>query len=128
MFKTFGGYALNQLHKMTTCCTQQAFQGSKRRERFEKFGYDCKNASHLIRLLRMGTEVLLTGEIHIVRDDAQELLDIKRGKWSLHDVRKEAAFWDMHLKMAMEVSTLPDETDFKAAESLLISILSEHFA
>lgn len=46
------------------------------------FGYDTKHAGHLIRLLRMGREILLTGEMLVVRPDASELLDIRNGKWT----------------------------------------------
>jgi hypothetical protein len=50
----------------------------------EKFGYDTKHASHLVRLIRMGSEILTTGKVNIWRGDidAQELLDIRNGSWT----------------------------------------------
>src|ERR1043165_9239253 len=57
------------------------YMGSKRRELVRRIGYDAKNAAHLIRLLRMGIEFLVEGELHVARADAENLLEIKRGEW-----------------------------------------------
>ncbi|MGH9423302.1 MAG: hypothetical protein ACRD3J_25235, partial [Thermoanaerobaculia bacterium] len=54
------------------------------------FGYDVKNAAHLVRLLRMGVESMLTGELQVRRPDAAELIEIKSGKWPLDKVVEEA--------------------------------------
>ena len=53
-------------------------------------GYDTKNAAHLIRLLRMSIEFLNEGQLHVKREDAAELLSIKKGKWKLKQVKEEA--------------------------------------
>ncbi|MDB4311979.1 nucleotidyltransferase domain-containing protein [bacterium] len=58
----------------------------KRSELEEKYGYDTKHASHLIRLLRMGEEVLTTGKVNVERADAQELLDIRHGKYTYDEI------------------------------------------
>lgn len=59
-----------------------------RRELEEKSGYDTKHASHLIRLMRMGYEILSTGDVIVNRTgiDADELLAIKNGAWSYDKV------------------------------------------
>jgi hypothetical protein len=44
-----------------------------------KFFYDTKHALHLVRLLRMGHEVLTTGKLIVRRPDAEELLAIRHG-------------------------------------------------
>jgi predicted nucleotidyltransferase len=46
------------------------------------FGYDTKHAGHLVRLLRMGKEILTQGTLTVRRPDAEELLAIRRGKWT----------------------------------------------
>jgi hypothetical protein len=53
----------------------------------ERHGYDTKHAGHLVRLLRMGTEILTTGKVHVWRgpggpDDADEIRAIRAGAWS----------------------------------------------
>lgn len=125
LYKSFGGYAYGQLRRMTHSCTDQAYQGKKRRERFEKFGYDCKNASHLIRLLRMGIEALLTGEINVARHDAKQLKEIKYGEWSLEKVKLEAERLGHLLDEAFIKCNLPAKPDFQRAEHLLVSILKD---
>lgn len=57
-----------------------------RRELEEKSGYDTKHASHLVRLMRMGYEILTTGNVIVKRPDAEELLAIKNGAWSYDKV------------------------------------------
>src|ERR1051325_1592837 len=66
------------------------YMGQKRRELVRRVGYDAKNAAHLIRLLRMGIEFLTEGTMHVERQDAPELLDIKRGASPLEKVKAQA--------------------------------------
>lgn len=124
LYKTFGGYAYGQLHRMTRLCTNQAYQGKRRRERFEKFGYDCKNAAHLIRLLRMGIEALATGEINVARHDAKQLKEIKRGEWTLEQIENEATRLQHLLDEAFVKCELPTSPDYKKAEQLTVDILA----
>ena len=126
LYQSFGGYAYGQLRRMTHSCTDQAYQGAKRRERFEKFGYDCKNAAHLIRLLRMGIEALLTGEINVARHDAKQLKEIKRGDWSRAKIELEATRLQHLLDDAFVKCELPARPNYRKAEELLVSILMEN--
>ena len=59
-----------------------------RRALEEKSGYDTKHASHLVRLMRMGYEILSEGKVIVNRTglDADELLSIKNGGWSFDQV------------------------------------------
>jgi len=59
-----------------------------RRELEEKSGYDTKHASHLVRLMRMGFEILSEGKVIVNRRglDADELLGIKNGAWAFDKV------------------------------------------
>ena len=57
-----------------------------RRELEEKSGYDTKHASHLVRLMRMGYEIITEGKVIVKRPDAEELLAIKNGSWSFEKV------------------------------------------
>jgi predicted nucleotidyltransferase len=59
-----------------------------RRELEEKSGYDTKHASHLVRLMRMGYEIITEGKVIVNRTghDADELLAIKNGAWSFDQV------------------------------------------
>lgn len=57
-----------------------------RSELEEQFGYDTKHAMHLIRLLRMGEEILTQGKVIVLRPDATELLEIRDGKLSYEEL------------------------------------------
>lgn len=54
----------------------------KRAELEAEHGYDTKHGAHLVRLLRMGREIVETGEVQVWRNDAEELLQIRAGAWS----------------------------------------------
>lgn len=62
--------------------TWMAERNVKRHETEIQFGFDTKYAMHLVRLLRMGKEILTQGELTVRRPDAQELLSIRAGSWS----------------------------------------------
>ena len=64
----------------------KAERNPARRELEVKSGYDTKHASHLVRLLRMGYEILTTGQVIVKRPDAEELLAIKNGAWTYERV------------------------------------------
>ena len=100
--------------------------GKKRRELVRRVGYDAKNASHLIRLLRMGIEFLTEGTLHIERADSAELLDIKRGDWPLEKVKAEAERLFQLAQEAYVRSTLPPEPDRERAERLCVAMISEY--
>lgn len=121
-YHSFSGYAHGQLHRMEHLACM-GYMGAKRKELLDKFGYDCKNAAHLIRLLRMGIEFLTDGELRVFREDAVELKEIKSGQWSLEKVKREADNLFVLAREAYVRSPLPPKPDYEKAEELLISIL-----
>jgi len=121
-YQAFSGYAHAQLEKLEAGAFK-GYMGAKRKELVKRHGYDAKMAAHAIRLLRMGAEFLETGALRVYRDeDADEIRSIKRGEWTLEDVRAEADRGFARAKEALEKSPLPDRPDFEAAERLLIEI------
>lgn len=124
-YNSFVGYAYSQLKKMEHSA-YKGYMGEKRKRLVKQHGYDCKNASHLIRLLRMGTEFLRTGEMNVWRDDREELLAIKMGKWSLEEVKMEANRLFEAAKTARDESPLPDEPDYLGAEEWLMQVQFHH--
>ena len=102
------------------------YLGDKRKELVLEHGYDSKNAAHCIRLLRMCRGFLRTGEMEVFRSDACELLEIKRGKWPLEQVKAHAEDLFLQIKAARDASSLPDEPDREGAERLMMSILRAH--
>lgn len=102
------------------------FMGEKRKGLVEKYGYDCKNASHLIRLLAMGAEFLETGDLRVDRTsiDADTLIAIKTGKWALNDVLSLAGDMRAKLRNVEQRSPLPDKPDLFRLQRLIREILS----
>jgi hypothetical protein len=100
--------------------------GAKRRELVRRVGFDAKNAAHLIRLLRMGIEFLVEGELHVERADAAQLLEIKRGEWLLERVKEEAERLFRLAEEAYVRSTLPPKPDQWQAEQLCMEIISRY--
>lgn len=101
------------------------YMGDKRKRLVLEHGYDSKNASHLIRLLRMCIEFLDTGELVVMRPDAKELLEIKRGEWGLDNVKSLSTSLFEEAKAARDRSRLPEKPDYEAAETLVIGILRD---
>lgn len=64
-----------------------------------------KHAMHLVRLLRMGKEVLTTGEVLVKRPDAQELLAIRNGAWEYDDLVKYAEDMDKEIQEVLYPKT-----------------------
>jgi predicted nucleotidyltransferase len=123
VYKSFTGYAYGQLHRMT----HNAFQGhmgEKRRSLVERFGYDTKNASHLIRLLRMGIEFLNDGKLNVTREDASQLLEIKKGEWSLEKVISESDRLFATAEQAYVNSHLPVEADLVKINKLCVEVIT----
>jgi len=124
-YHSFTGYAYSQLKRMTHLATE-GYMGKKRKALVEKYGYDCKNAAHCIRLLKMGMEFLIEGRLNVFREDASWLLEIKRGGWSLEDVKAEAKKLFGLTDEAYVRSSLPNEPDYYKVNELVKDILSDY--
>ena len=102
------------------------YMGEKRKNMVRRYQYDVKNAAHLIRLLRMGAEFVETGTLQVYRThDAEELKRIKRGGWTLEQVKAEAERLAALMEPARARSPLPAEPDAVAADALLQGIHME---
>lgn len=114
IYKTFGGYAIGQLHRMIKS-PSSSFEDNrgKRLEEYASIGYNAKHAMHCVRLLRMGAEALLTGELEVFRHDRVELLDIKNGLWSFDKICEEVEFRRRLLDEAFVKSELPPTPNVK---------------
>lgn len=99
------------------------YMGEKRKAMVRKYQYDVKNAAHLIRLLRMGIEFLETGQLQVFRtSDADELKRIKRGGWTLVQVKEQAEALFGRIEDARKRSPLPAVPDEAAANDLLMQM------
>lgn len=128
VYHSFVGYARGQLHRMTHMAFD-GYMGAKRKGLVEKYGYDCKNAAHLVRLLRMGIEFLTEGVLYVERkSDATQLLEIKRGEWSLEAVKAEAQRLFAVCEQAYIHSPLPPKPDSERINALCVELLRRRVA
>jgi predicted nucleotidyltransferase len=88
-------------------------------------GYDTKHGMHLIRLLRMGLEILRDGEVRVRRDDAQELLAIRHGALSYDELIGKAEALEQGMREALKRTSLPRVPDEEAVDELLFELLRE---
>lgn len=120
-YRSFCGYAYGQLHRMTHGA-YKGYMGKKRKELVDRFGWDVKNGSHLLKLLRMGIEFLTTGELQVDRPEKHQLIEIKKGLWTLEQVKSEANRLFGRLEDAYIHSKLRNVPDYEKANKLLIEI------
>lgn len=98
-----------------------------RAELEEKHGMDGKHASHLVRLMRMCEEILTSGEVIVKRPDAQELLDIRNGKFSYDELMSWAQDQDKKMDELYEKSTLRKYPDLVTLNNLVIDIKLQYW-
>lgn len=101
----------------------QGYMGAKRKALVKKYGYDTKNAAHLIRLMRMCLGFLKTGTLEVYRTtDAAEIRGIKAGAWTLERVRAEADDLFALAHTAKALSPLPPLPDRDRINALLVEM------
>jgi len=98
----------------------------KRAELEAKFGFDCKNATHLIRLSRMCLEILSGKGVIVKRPDAEELLSIRKGAWTYDQVMEYAESSEKEAEKLYVTSTLPYKPDMGRLNKLCIELIEEH--
>lgn len=116
---TYGGYAYSQRMKMMF---SEEKTGSRVPD-MKKYGYDGKFASHTVRLLHFGIELLKEGHLTLPTHVNKLLIDIKQYKYELGDL---IAMYDKLaelIEIAYLSSTLPKTPDFKKICNLQIDML-----
>jgi len=91
----------------------------------EKYSFDLKHASHLMRLLRVGKEIAEHGTMHTKRPDADFLMDIRNGKYSYEEISEMAKTEEKELHEMYKKSDLPYSVDHQKIDSLLMSIIKD---
>lgn len=131
----FGGQATEGRYKFPDHDAQRAYQSAlkhwneyqiwvrdrnpERAELERRYGYDTKHAMHLLRLLKMGIEILSTGQVRVYRPDREWLLAVRSGLLSYEELLSLAADYEKQLKGLYQTSTLPESPDAGAADALV---------
>jgi Predicted nucleotidyltransferase len=82
-----------------------------------------KHSMHLIRLLKMGIEILEGKEINTYREqDRGLLLDIRNGKYTYDEIFEMVDKYEKDFKYASEHTSLPDNPDYNKINELIMEI------
>ena len=90
-----------------------------------EFGFDGKHAAHMIRLLRMGVEILRGEGVIVKRPDRDELLAIRAGKWTFEEVVAMGDELQAQMDALYESSTLPKAPDVQKISDLTVELYRE---
>ena len=101
---------------------QKGQKNVHRAELEERHGYDTKYAMHVVRLYGEAKELMEHGRITLPRPDKDELVEIRRGKYSLSEIRELGAQLESEALAAQANSPLPDKVDREAISRLLADV------
>lgn len=124
---TFKGYAYSQLHK-----SESKEATGKRKELVDKYGYDVKFASHVVRLLSEVEQILIEGDIDL-QMNREQLKSIRRGEWTLQQIReyfttKERELETLYMENRAKLPRGPQDPSYQEEiKSLLLHCLEEHY-
>lgn len=97
-----------------------------RRKRLEEqFGYDTICASHLIRLMFEGKELLLTGKITFPLPNAEDILNIKLGKYEYDEVVEIAENMDNNFNNWLSNSVLNKAPNRNKLSEMYFELIKE---
>lgn len=92
------------------------------------FGYDTKFLYHVVRLIGEAEEILTDHDLTLDRKDRREMLkDIRKGNWTLQQIRDWFTNKEKELDILYQNSTLRHSPDEDAIKQLLLNILETHF-
>jgi len=90
-----------------------------------KYGYDTKHGMHLVRLFRMGIEILEGKGVIVNRPDAEELNTIRNGAWSYDKLIGYANKCEDKLNRLYEFSSLRTNPDRNKIDKLCVNLIEK---
>ena len=106
----------------------RANRNPDRAGREQHFGYDTKHAAHLLRLYRMGIEILREEVVRVRRPDAAWLREVLDGRYSYPELMELVHQLRSDLIAAEAASTLPDAPDAEEIEALVVALHRQSLA
>lgn len=118
-YHTFKGYSYAQRKKLEV----KKGNLTGRTDLIEKFGYDTKHASHLIRLLIEGLQLLTEKTLSLPLAENSLIRDIKLGYYSLDYIRNKANDIEKLIDLAYIKSDLQYSADIEKINVLQMDLL-----
>ena len=97
-------------------------RNAARSELEELYQFDTKHASHLIRLLKMCVETLQTGELNVFRADAEELKQIRSGKYNYNEILEYATDLNEQAQQLYKTTSLRSKVDLEESAKILFKV------
>jgi hypothetical protein len=110
IFRSFAGYAYDQGKKLAA-----------KVERGEQPNW--KHAMHLVRLSRMANEIASNGSIIVRRPDAEELKEIRAGRWSYDKIMAHVEFLKESTHVLESSSPLPVHPNDRGVEEWVVGVI-----
>ena len=118
------GYSFSQLNKMSSKCPQP---GSKRQDLRDRYGFDVKYGSHVVRLILECEQILTEGDLDL-RRNSEILKSIRRGEWTEQKIRDWFAAKEPFMeKLYQESNAVPYAPDEAKIKQLLLNCLEHHY-
>lgn len=117
----FKGYAYSQLHKMYSKNPE-----GNRKLLVEMHGYDVKFGYHVLRLLDEAEQILVEGDIDLMRN-REQLKAVRRGDISENELREIASQKERELEKVYLNSKLRNKPDEAIIKGLLLGCLEEYY-
>jgi predicted nucleotidyltransferase len=115
----FLGFADDQMKRLL----REKGQKNIHRAALEKqHGYDTKYAMHVIRLYGEAKELMESGRITLPRPNREELIEIRKGKYRLVEIRELGRQLESEALAAQAKSPLPEKIDREAISGLLSDV------
>lgn len=107
--------------------TWQRQRNQARGDLERRHGYDTKHAMHLVRLMRMGLEVMKVGELRVRRADAAELAAIRDGALTFEALQRLAGDLQQEMSQVESTTRLPADVDPPQVDALVLAIVQQGF-
>jgi len=111
------------LRKVKKMIAERLKLATNRKDLLTSHGYDTKFASHLVRLMLEGKELLATGNLEFPLKERQLILDIKLGKYKMTDVLKMGEEFEKEVEDMAIHSSLPSKPRYDRAQTLVKTML-----
>jgi len=117
--KPFLGFAADQMKRLLG---KKGQRNIHRAALEEQYGYDTKYAMHVIRLYGEAKELMEHGRITLARPNRDELIEIRKAKYSLTEIQELGAQLESEALAAQATSPLKDTVDRSAISGLLAEV------
>jgi len=113
------------LRKVKKMIDERLSKATNRKDLLTSHGYDTKFASHLVRLMLEGKELLSTGRLEFPLRYRQTILDVKLGKWEMKYVLDYAEELEAKIHDAVEYTALPKRPRYNEVQELVKRMIRE---